>query len=70
LEICNTDGGAHVDPRLKQPYFDLTRNNSSGFFMESHLGSTPFEDVHLHSIRQIAHEFMTSIDKQLAKLAT
>ncbi|MFV7442382.1 hypothetical protein ACNPMZ_00865 [Acinetobacter pittii] len=66
LNLANKDGGAHVDPKLNSSYANLTRNNSAGWFsFTSEGGETPFKDIELHSIRQIAHELtstLTAID--------
>lgn len=67
LSLADTDGGAHVDPELDQAYADLSRNNSVGWVFSDVNGERPLEGVELHSVRQIAHEVITSIEQQMNK---
>ena len=67
LNIVNTDGGAHVDGKLNKSYADLSRNNSIGIqfvIKQSNQAKKTFDMqyVELASVRQIAHEFIASLD--------
>lgn len=61
--VADTDGGAHVDPGLEEPYMDLSRNNSLGWKFGS--GNNPALPVEgrpeLACIRQIAAEVLTTL---------
>ena len=67
LALANKDGGGHVDATLDEKYANLSRNNSVGWIFSNGLSETPFEGIELFSVRQIAFEVSTSIDRQLAK---
>ena len=58
LNLANTDGGAHVDPELKESYFDISRSNSIGW--KVHNRSTKVDKSINNpippSIRQISYE--------------
>ncbi|MBR8401481.1 hypothetical protein KDW65_33135 [Burkholderia cenocepacia] len=54
--VCNTDGGAHVDPTLDEAYMNLSRKNSLGWVFHSNGVETPMKGPELACIRQIAHE--------------
>ena len=61
LTVCNKDGGAHVDPKLDEAYFALSRSNSLGWKyikngVEKDFASRP----ELASIRQISYEVLKS----------
>lgn len=69
LEVADTDGGAHVDEKLKKDYADLTRSNSMGWFtVNQEKGKDKVEgsvkQIELASIRQIAYEFLESVEKR------
>jgi len=65
LTLANQDGGAHVDPELNEGYSNLTRNNSVGWFVGDGTRTTPLEDIELHSVRQITHELILTIERKL-----
>jgi len=67
LSLANKDGGAHVDPDLDTAYADLTRNNSVGWVFSNGTNSTPIDEVELFSVRQIAYEVITSVERKLNK---
>lgn len=67
LALANKDGGAHVDPDLDQAYADLTRNNSVGWVFSNGTDSSPINEVELYSVRQIAYEVITSVERKLNK---
>jgi hypothetical protein len=56
--IADTDGGAHVDPRLKAAYAELTRNNGLGMYGRN--GKPINNKPELVAIRQKSHEFLRS----------
>ena len=57
LSLADQDGGAHVDPTLDEPYFNLSRNNSLNVFHEN----KPVNGVVLASVRQIAFEITRTL---------
>lgn len=61
LFLANKDGGAHVDPQLDKAYAELTRNNSIGWMVSNGTDARPLSDIELHSVRQIAYEFIQSL---------
>lgn len=58
--MANQDGGAHVDPSLDAKYAALTRSNSVGWMASDGVRQEPLNDIELHSVRQIAFEFLES----------
>ena len=70
LALANKDGGAHVDPTLDERYADLTRNNSVGWLVSDGSNQKPLNDVELHSVRQIAHEIILSVERKISKFQT
>ena len=67
LNLSNKVGGAHVDPKLNDAFAELLRNNPLGI-----TGSINDEepkkipDIELHTMRQIAHEIINSIERKIA----
>ncbi|MCK4476787.1 MAG: hypothetical protein KAU16_08685 [Methanophagales archaeon] len=62
LAVSNTDGGAHVDPRLNKAYAGLSRFNSLGWkFFKNEVEKDFKNGPELPSIRQIAHEVLKSL---------
>lgn len=57
-EVANTDGGAHVDSALEEDYYNLSRQNSLGWWINLKTAEKqiPFNDPVPPSIRQIASE--------------
>jgi len=64
LNLCNTDGGSHIDPKLRQDYADLTRNNSMGFKIQINGVEYEEDGIHLTSVRQIAHELLKTLNDE------
>jgi hypothetical protein len=62
--VANTEG-AHVDSSLVEAYMDLTRNNSLGFGFSTMTTSGVLPPPHLASMRQIAHELIITLEKNL-----
>jgi len=61
LIAANQDGGAHVDPDLDEAYYELTRNNSFGWFSVEKNASKPIAGAERAAIRQIAHEVLKTL---------
>jgi hypothetical protein len=61
LEVVNTDGGAHIDLKLKEEYANLSRLNSLGW---KYCVNGPV----LPSIRQIAHEVLKTLKDEFPEL--
>jgi len=69
LAAANTEGGAHVDPRLDQAYADLSRFNSLGWKLFVHGEEKDFNNTPiLPSIRQIAHEVLRTLKDEFPDL--
>jgi len=68
LSLANKDGGAHVDPKLTDKYADLTRNNSIGWVFNSGTSSEGMADIELHSVRQMACEFLKTIRRAVPEI--
>lgn len=67
LKIANQDNGAHVDPRMDENYYSLTRENSMGIRVgvknseTSEWQWTGSNAIHFAAVRQIAHEVFFSL---------
>ncbi|HXZ27988.1 MAG TPA: hypothetical protein VEG08_08325 [Terriglobales bacterium] len=62
LHVCDTDGGAHVDPELDEAYMALSRANSLGWqFSNGSIVKALNGRPELACMRQIAHEVLTTI---------
>ena len=59
LFIANQDGGAHVDPELKESYAMLTKMNSLGWSDSN--GKAPANNPAYQAIRAIANELIISL---------
>lgn len=66
LTMANKDGGAHIDSLLEEDYFHLTRENGAGWSYTDNNTTTGIDDIELHSVRQIAYEFIQSIEQYLS----
>jgi hypothetical protein len=70
LALANKDGGAHVDPSLSAGYAALVKANSLG-----RMGAGPGEELRpllniaLATVRQIAHELLRTLERELPALA-
>jgi hypothetical protein len=66
LALANQDGGAHVDPELRPGYAALVKENSLG---RSGAGPgqapQPLLNIALASVRQIAHELLRTLEREL-----
>ncbi len=67
LALANWDGGAHVDPDLDEAYANLTRHNSIGWFFLDRNKEKSLVEVELFSVRQIAYEVISSVERKIAK---
>jgi hypothetical protein len=61
LAVANQDGGAHVDPSLREVYAALSRQNSLGWTMVMGADKRPADPAHLAAVRQVAHEILKSL---------
>jgi len=62
LNVANTDGGAHVDPKLNEAYASFSRFNTLGWKVFRNGLSDDFKNnPTLPSIRQIAHEVIKTL---------
>lgn len=73
LSLANTDGGAHVDPRLDAAYVEITRDKSLGGKIQLKQGQGAVAGVFENSpalpiARQTAHELAGTIHEQLSEL--
>ena len=59
LFVANNDGGAHVDPELKESFALLTKYNSLGF--TNTYGNSPLSNPIYQAVRVIAEEFLLSV---------
>ena len=64
LNVADTDGGGHVDPRLDEAYLDLSRKNSLGWVIIKGDVQEPFPPPVMACIRQIAHEVLETLKKK------
>ncbi len=77
LNIADTFGGAHVDPQIKVPFYNITINNSIGINLQglsaefSMIGDTISSDFDAintpipPSLRQIAEELIRTIESTI-----
>jgi hypothetical protein len=66
--VADTDGGAHVDPDLDEAYMAVSRENSLGWVFGP--DRLPLEGrVELACMRQIAHELLVTINKQVPEFS-
>ncbi|HEL2000946.1 hypothetical protein [Streptococcus suis] len=59
LFVANNDGGAHVDPELKESFALLTKCNSLG--VTNNYGDSPLSNPIYQAVRVIAEEFLLSV---------
>ena len=62
LNISNKDGGAHVDSKVSQKYYDLIKQNSLGITVKKGESEKVLENIELASVRQIAHEILRTFN--------
>ena len=63
LSVANTDGGAHVDPEMKEAYEKLSRKNHVGYQVA--VGGKPIQwhdNPVLPSLRQIGYEMLETVN--------
>lgn len=69
LNVANTDGGAHVDPKLDEAYAQFSRFNTLGWKVFKSGIAEDFQNTPvLPSIRQIAHELLRTLKDEFADL--
>lgn len=72
MGLVNKDGGAHIDTKIPEDFYRMTRNNESGMFLNifsqnSNTSETTCENVIsdklalYHSVRGIAFELLVSL---------
>lgn len=62
LAVADQDGGAHVDPELRDEYAEISRGKFG--WMEVVDGvAYPIRPLHLACVRQVAHEVLRSLQK-------
>lgn len=63
--VANTDGGAHVDPKLDEIYMELSRKNSLGWtFIGENIQKAPEGRPELACMRQIAEELLMTLKEK------
>lgn len=62
LTLSNKEGGAHVDQSIDEEYLNLRKNNSLGWVTMLDNQQIPTEDQVPATMRQIAHEVLTSLE--------
>lgn len=70
LTAVNQDGGAHIDPKLDEIYFDLAKKNSLGWVEKTEQGAKQIEGADRAAIRQIAHELLKTLKEEYSKKPT
>lgn len=69
LNLSDTDGGAHIDPKLRKKYADLSRRNVLGWVnVKDGVKSKPQTDPVLPSIRQIGYELILTLEDEFPNL--
>ena len=68
LGVADKDGGAHVDPALDARYALLSRGNPMGIVFHDGVDQSEPKDMHLASVRQVAHELEKTLREELAEL--
>lgn len=69
LKVCDKDGGAHVDPKLDEPYHDFSRGNSLGWrFLKDGVEQDSVGRPELASVRQIGFEVLKSLEDEFPRV--
>ena len=69
LNVANTDGGAHVDPKLDEAYAQFSRFNTLGWKVFKNGIAENFENTPvLPSIRQIAYELLRTLKDEFPNI--
>jgi hypothetical protein len=62
LYVSDQGGGAHVDSKVDEKFYNVTRRNSAGWLERTKSGENkPVDLVELATIRQIAHEVLKTL---------
>ncbi|MGD1005240.1 MAG: hypothetical protein ABR887_07445 [Methanoregulaceae archaeon] len=66
LTLANTDGGAHLDPKLDDDYLQLKKNKSFGWDIKNPDGTIQQFDTPMAyaTVRQITHEALNTFQKE------
>ncbi len=62
LMAANWDGGAHVDGSIGVAYDTFADGQGLDFFFGDQEGMRPAAEAHRHSVRQIAHEVLRTLE--------
>lgn len=68
LNVAETDGGAHVDEGLEEIYNELSRKNGLGVYAIVNGNKYPLLYPELPCLRQIGHEVLLTLKKNLPHL--
>ena len=70
LNVADTDGGAHVDPKLEEAYMAISRENSLGWFFGNDSMTSAVEGrPELACMRQIAYEVLNTAQRFVSEFS-
>jgi hypothetical protein len=65
LALANQEGGAHVDPQIKEAYDKIANSNSMGWtYKQGDAPEVPLENPVPYAVRQISYEVIESVQQQ------
>ena len=65
LALANQEGGAHVDPQIKEAYDKIANSNSMGWtYKEGNADEIPLGNPVPYSVRQISYEVIESVQQR------
>lgn len=65
LALANKEGGAHVDPQIKESYDKIANSNSMGWtYKEGDADEIPLSNPVPYAVRQISYEVVESVEQQ------
>ncbi|KXP14692.1 hypothetical protein [Tsukamurella pseudospumae] len=65
LTVANKEGGAHVDPKIKNTYDKLANSNSMGWtYRDGDRDEVPLSSPVPYALRQISYEVVESVNQQ------
>ncbi len=65
LALANQEGGAHVDPQIRQSYDKIANSNSMGWtYKAGDAPEVPLSNPVPHAVRQISYEVVESVRQQ------
>ena len=63
--LANQEGGAHVDPQIKEAYDKIANSNSMGWtYKEGNADEIPLGNPVPYSVRQISYEVIESVQQR------